>query len=70
MNRIFDEKLKNIQMIFFELLLFFKIFDPEILQLSYSGMRYRLETSCMDSSWKIADTNFFFFFKLSPLVKL
>ena len=32
MNRIFDEKLKKI-MIFFELLPFFKILDPEILQL-------------------------------------
>ena len=30
MNRIFDEK---IHMIFFELLPFFKILDPEILQL-------------------------------------
>ena len=33
MNRIFDEKLIKIYMIFFELLPFFKIFDPEILQL-------------------------------------
>ena len=33
MNRIFDEKLKKIHMIFFELLLFFKILDPEILQI-------------------------------------
>ena len=33
MNRIFDEKLNNIHMIFFELLPFFKFFDPEILQL-------------------------------------
>ena len=33
MNRIFDEKLEKIHMIFFELLPFFKIFDPEILQL-------------------------------------
>ena len=39
-NRIFDEKLKKnhmilkkIHMIFFELLPFFKILDPEILQL-------------------------------------
>ena len=31
-NRIFDEKLKKIH-IFFELLPFFKILDPEILQL-------------------------------------
>ena len=30
---MFDEKLKKIHMIFFELLPFFKIFDPEILQL-------------------------------------
>ena len=56
-------------MIFFELLPFFKILDPEILQLSYSGMRYRLETSCMDSSWKNS-RHIFFFFELSPLVKL
>ena len=27
-NRIFDEKLKKIHMIFFELLHFFKILDP------------------------------------------
>ena len=33
MNRIFDEKLKKIHMIFFELLPFFKILDREILQL-------------------------------------
>ena len=33
MNRIFDEKMKKIHMIFFKLLPFFKILDPEILQL-------------------------------------
>ena len=38
-------------------------------------MRYRLETSCMDSSWKNSRHVFFFFFlggggELSPLVKL
>ena len=33
MNRIFDEKLKKIHLMFFELLPFFKILDPEILQL-------------------------------------
>ena len=60
-NRIFDEKVKKIHMIFFELLPFFKILDPEILQLLYSGMRYRLETSCMDSSWKNSRHIFFFF---------
>ena len=32
MNRIFDEKLKKIHMMFFELLPFFKIVDPEIVQ--------------------------------------
>ena len=32
-NRIFDEKLKKIHMIFFELLPFIRILDPEILQL-------------------------------------
>ena len=33
MSRIFDEKLKKNHMIFFKLLPFFKILDPEILQL-------------------------------------
>ena len=33
MIRIFDKKLKKILMIFFELLPFFKILDPEILHL-------------------------------------
>ena len=33
MIRIFDKKLKKNHMTFFELLPFFKIFDPEILQL-------------------------------------
>ena len=33
MIRIFDQKMKKINMIFFELLPFFKILDPEILQL-------------------------------------
>ena len=34
-------------------------------------MRYRLETSCMDSSWKNSRHVFFIFFmELSPLVKL
>ena len=32
-NGIFDEKLKKIHMIFFELLPFFKILDPAILHL-------------------------------------
>ena len=32
-NGIFDEKLKKNYMIFFELLPFFKIWDPEILHL-------------------------------------
>ena len=50
MNRIFDENLKKKNhMIFFELLPFFKILDTDILQLSYSGMRHRLETSCKNS---------------------
>ena len=49
-NGIFDEKLKKIHMIFFELLPFFKILDAEILHLLYSGMRYRLETSCIGGS--------------------
>ena len=33
MNRIFDEKMKKNYMMLFELLPFFKILDPEILQL-------------------------------------
>ena len=33
MIRIFDEKMKKNRMIFFEVLPFFKILDPEILQL-------------------------------------
>ena len=33
MIRIFDKKLKKIHIIFLEILPFFKIFDPEILQL-------------------------------------
>ena len=33
MNRIFDEKVKKIHMVILELLPFFKILDPEILQL-------------------------------------
>ena len=32
--------------------------------------RYRLETSCMDSSWKNSQRIFFVFPELSPLVKL
>ena len=56
-------------MIFFELLPFFKILDPEILHLRYSGMIYRLETSCMDFSWKNS-RHVFFFLELSPFVKL
>ena len=69
-NKIFDEKWKKIHMIFFELLPFFKILEPDSLQLWYSGMRYRLETSCMDSSWKNSRRVFFYFLELSPLVKL
>ena len=61
--------MKKIHMIFFELLPLFNILDLEILQLLYSGMRCRLETSCMDSSWKNS-RHIFFFLKLSPLVKL
>ena len=67
MIRIFDKKLKKIHMIFFELLPFFKILDPEILHLLYSGMRYRLETSCMDSSWKNSRRVFYFFWNYLPL---
>ena len=33
MNIVFNEKLKKLHMIFFELLSFFKLLDPEILQL-------------------------------------
>ena len=69
MIKIFDKKLKKNHIIFFELLPFFKILDPKILQLRYSGMRYRLETSCRDSLWKNSK-RVFFFLELSPLVKL
>ena len=36
----------------------------------YSCSRYRLETSCMDSSWKNSGRIFLVFPELSPLVKL
>ena len=36
----------------------------------YSCSRYRLETSCMDSSWKNSRRVFLVFPELSPLVKL
>ena len=36
----------------------------------YSCSRYRLETSCMDSSWKNSRHIFLVFPELSPLVKL
>ena len=36
----------------------------------YGGSRYRLETSCMDSSWKNSRRIFLVFPELSPLVKL
>ena len=36
----------------------------------YSCSRYRLETSCMDSSWKNSRCIFLVFPELSPLVKL
>ena len=36
----------------------------------YSCSRYRLETSCMDSSWKNSQCIFLVFPELSPLVKL
>ena len=60
MNEIFDEKLKKNHMIFFELLPFFKILDPEILQ----RMKFRLEASCMDSSLK--NSGCVFFLIISP----
>ena len=37
---------------------------------TYSCSRYRLETSCMDSSWKNSRHIFLVFPELSPLVKL
>ena len=37
---------------------------------TYSCSRYRLETSCMDSSWKNSRRIFLVFPELSPLVKL
>ena len=36
----------------------------------YGGSRYRLETSCMDSSWKNSQRTFLVFPELSPLEKL
>ena len=36
----------------------------------YGGSRYRLETSCMDSSWKNSRLIFLAFPELTPLVKL
>ena len=36
----------------------------------YGASRYRLETSCMDSSWKNSRHIFLVFSELSPLVKL
>ena len=36
----------------------------------YGGSRYRLETSCMDSSWNNSRRIFLVFPDLSPLVKL
>ena len=36
----------------------------------YGASRYRLETSCMDSSWKNSQRIFLVFPELSPLVKL
>ena len=36
----------------------------------YGALRYRLETSYMDSSWKNSDAIFFVFPELSPLVNL
>ena len=36
----------------------------------YSCSKYRLETSCMDSSWKNSRCIFLVFPELSPLVKL
>ena len=66
MIRIFDKKLKKNHLIFFELLPFFKSLNPEILQLGYSVIRFRLETSCMDSSWKNS-RRIFFFWNYLPL---
>ena len=61
-------KMKKNHMIFFELLPFFKILDPEILQLGYSAMRYVLKLHVWIPHGKIADV--YFFLELSPLVKL
>ena len=36
----------------------------------YGASKYRLKTSCMDSSWKNSRRIFFVFPELSPLVKL
>ena len=41
-----------------------------VCECMYSCSRYRLETSCMDSSWKNSRRIFLVFPELSPLVKL
>ena len=43
---------------------------PYVCLCVYSCSRYRLETSCIDSSWKISRCIFLVFPELSPLVKL
>ena len=43
---------------------------PYVCVCVYGASRYRLETSCMDSSWKNSRRIFLVFPELSPLVKL
>ena len=43
---------------------------PCVFVCVYGASRYRLETSCMDSSWKNSRRIFLVFPELSPLVKL
>ena len=43
---------------------------PYVCVCMYGASRYRLETSCMDSSWKNSRCIFLVFPELSPLVKL
>ena len=49
---------------------FKKVGDILVSACVYSCSRYRLETSCMDSSWKNSRGIFLVFPELSPLVKL
>ena len=64
MNRIYDEKLKKKSYDVFELLPFFKFWTLKFCNYDIPEMRYCLETSCMDSSWK--NSRHIFFVIISP----